>query len=148
MGFIIGSALNIFMWKDEQFGLTFLAPLNQLAHEQREQNGGRSRTEGPGSSRAQRFSWCGFVFINVYCWISVVSVFNLCLELFHFCHRPDPLAMTHLINESLPFLMFTAVLVTNSAFIKMPKAQPWHTLLVSARWLSLAIGTNSVVSFF
>lgn len=135
--FVLGSLVSIFLWRDEQFGLTFLSALNEFKTQPR-----------PGqAARPPRFSWRGFVFINIYCVISVVSVFNLCLEAFQYSHTPTWLHLTKVFNEFLPLAMVSFVLVVHSAAVKTPKAQPWRLLIMCARWLALFIGANSMLSF-
>jgi len=140
--FVMGSVAAIWLWRDEQFGLTFMSALNEF----------RSKSFSPTSGNRRRghpqFSWRGFAFINLYCIISVVSVFNVFLEVFNYSMFPSLFSLTRVINEVLPFLLVCAVLVVHSAVVETPKAQPWHLLIIGARWLALAIGANAMTSFY
>lgn len=150
LAYAVGSALYtidsiaaIWLWRDEQFGLTFLAALNEFKP--------RNRNNSPQSGAAAttpQFSGRGFLFINIYCLISVISTFNFCMQAFHFAQETDLFSFTRMVNEVLPLMIVSAVLVVHSAVVETPKAQPWHMLIMAARILALAIGANAVVSFY
>jgi len=131
--FTVDSIASIWMWRDEQFGLTFMSALNEFK---------------PRANPAPRFSGRGYIFINIYCLISVMSVFNFCLQTWNMVQTPDMFSITRLFNEVMPLMIVTAVLVVHSAVVETPKSQPWHMLIMAARYLALAIGANAVTSFY
>merc|ERR1712083_844574 len=70
--YVFSSVLRVFLWRDEQFGLTYLPAMNEVSRQPPEDEL-RSSANGHGRTKPPRFSWRGFVFINIYCIISVVS---------------------------------------------------------------------------
>lgn len=138
--YTVASSLSVILWKDEQFGLAYLAALNHMSGQD------RSRSFMAGSQQSGAFSVRGIVFIHIYCAVSVIAVMNFCLALNHFLSSPNLFTMTRAGNEFLPFVLLHLVLLMHSAVVKTPKTQPFHALVISLRCITvvimlLAIGT-------
>ncbi|CAE7235480.1 unnamed protein product [Symbiodinium necroappetens] len=131
------------MWKDEQFGLAYLAALNHMGGQARGSSFIHSNT--PPESRT--FSVRGIVFIHLYCIVSVVAVMNFCLALNHFMALPAVDTLARAGNEFLPFLWLHIVLLIHSAVVKTPKTQPFHAVLMAMRCVTVVIMVMAVATF-
>lgn len=137
--FALGSAVMILMWKDEQFGLTFLAVLN----------------EGPPSiltneeelHKAATFSKSGTIFIMIYCLAAALSVYCLFITLTlikdHHQTLKTAVSISNAFNAFLPCLFAHLMLALNSAVIKTPKMSPFKQLYIMARVLAIFMVVNS-----
>ncbi|CAJ1410696.1 unnamed protein product [Effrenium voratum] len=120
--YTIGASLSVILWKDEQFGLAYLAALNHISGQAR----GVSFMAANSPRESRAFSVRGIVFIHLYCMVSVVAVMNFCLALNHFIAMPNLFTLTRAGNEFLPFLLLHLVLLLHSAVVKTPRTQPFH----------------------
>eukprot|EP00913_Durusdinium_trenchii_P012063 g11331.t1 len=131
--FALGPPLSqVILWKDEQFGLAYLAALNHMSGQDRARS-------WIGGQQSGAFSVRGIVFIHLYCVVSVVAVMNFCLSLNHFLSSPNLFTMTRAAEEFLPFVLLHLVLLMHSAVVKTPKTQPFHALVMSLRFITVVI---------
>lgn len=140
--FFIGGVLSVLMWKDEQFGLTFMAGMNKYASASFIE-----RDEATSGAQSATFSVRGVIFILTYCIISALAVADFCLALNEFFLLPCFFTATHAFNQALPFLLLHMVLLLHSAVVKTPNVQPYHFLIIGMRYFSVIIGINAVISF-
>jgi len=135
------------MWKDEQFGLTFLAVLNKLGGP-----AGRpmiSRGDFQDNPQEARFSPCGVIFIHVYCLAGAFAVydFNLTLALVVKGKLHLLRAIQLAFNEFVPFIVCNMVLALTSAVVRMPKLAPYRQLFLGMRFVALLLLLNSCSTF-
>lgn len=136
--FAAGSAVMILMWKDEQFGLTFLAVLN---------DGPPSILSREEISKAATFSISGTIFIMIYCLAAAMSFYGLFISISLMRHKHHSLttaiALSNAFNAFLPCLFVHLMLALNSAVLKTPKMSPFKQLYIMARVLAIVMVLNS-----
>eukprot|EP00930_Biecheleria_cincta_P045748 TRINITY_DN31528_c0_g1_i1.p1 TRINITY_DN31528_c0_g1~~TRINITY_DN31528_c0_g1_i1.p1 ORF type:complete len:554 (-),score=73.66 TRINITY_DN31528_c0_g1_i1:35-1672(-) len=141
--FAAGSGIQIVMWKDEQFGLTFLAVLNHLGGPS-----GRPMVLTPGGNmqEEQTFSRTGTLFIMIHCFSSALSFYASAM-LMHSVKHNTNLTMVRWITMSIdaliPCILAHIMLVLNSAVIKTPTMAPFRQLYIGARVLAACMVLNS-----
>jgi len=137
--FALGSGVMIVMWKDEQFGLTFLAVLN----------------DGPPSiltnqkelEKAATFTPAGTVFIMMYCLAASLSFYHVTIALTAMTFREDvgqAIAFSNAFNAFMPCIFAHLMLALNSAVIKSPRHAPFRQLYFFARFMSVCMVVNSL----
>jgi len=135
--FILSSAVQIWMWKDEQFGLSFLAALNDY----------QNLSIVPRNDRS-RFSGRGVFFVWLYCYCGAVSAYNFTIEVKrHFSLssvRSDQMAF----NELLPFIFAHSMLLLSSAVVRVPPGRPYRQMYIGLRALSIALALNSTLTLW
>jgi len=142
--YMLSSSILIIMWKDEQFGLTFLAALNHLG-----KPGGLAALAGNAGEGQQptRFSIWGALFVHVYCWCGAMSMYNFNIELMRHFQRDTWRSFQYAFNEFLPCLFAHLMLALNSAVLRTPKVAPFRQLYISSRIVGLILMVNSTVTF-
>merc|ERR1719379_205256 len=136
------------MWRDEQFGLSFLSALNHFAkHKRPPMSPEDFSQQTPGDGNLAGFSVRGVLFLHFYCVVASLNVFNVCLQLHSLIEKPCLAHCINTFNEVLPFVLMHMVLLMHSAVVLTPKMQPYHVLVITTRWLALAIGANSCATF-
>lgn len=133
--YALGGAVMIVMWKDQQFGLTFLAALNNL---EKSKLGGSEVHD-----KATHFSLRSLLCLLIYVISASLSVCNFDLRLNEMMEKPTFITLTRLYNEALPFFILHMALVLMSAVIRMPKATPYHQLMIALRLLLLTVAANT-----
>eukprot|EP00434_Breviolum_minutum_P031633 symbB.v1.2.027968.t1/scaffold2912.1/size67362/1 len=137
--FALGSGVMILMWKDEQFGLTFLAVLN---------DGPPSILNREEVTKAATFSVSGTIFIMIYCLAAALSTYCLFISLTIMGERhrtwTTAVAISNAFNAFLPCLFAHLMLALNSAVIKTPKMSPFRQLYILARALAIFMVVNSL----
>jgi len=141
--FAFGSAAMIVMWKDEQFGLTFLAVLNNLGGP----NGRPIVRQGSMALKEETtFSWRGAIFIMIYCLAATLSVYNFNISI-HYLWIDSANSTTYIIERSinyvLPCIFAHMLLALNSAVVRTPTSSPFHQLYIACRWLAVLMVVNS-----
>lgn len=136
--YVAGAVMSLLMWRDELYGLTFLPVVNQFSNQHAHKHA------------TARFSFRGIVFLNVYCFVATLSLFNFCRELAFIFARPEQCLYlgSKALSELLPFLLLHMVLMFHSAVVQTPKAKPYHWLVIAMRWVFTLAGCNSALSFF
>lgn len=132
--FAVGSAVMIVMWKDEQFGLTFLAALNKLGGP----NGQPVVVHGAAVEEEPTFSLRGTIFIMVYCAAATMSVYNFNTEMAEIgaTRQIDGRrGFFRAFNALLPCIFAHLLLALNAGVIKTPKVAPFHQLYIGCRVL-------------
>lgn len=136
--FIVSSSIQIWMWKDEQFGLSFLAALNDY----------HSLSQRPRNDRKDSFSGRGAFFVWLYCYCGAVSAYNFTIEVArHFSLtrvRSDQMAF----NELLPFIFAHMMLLLTSAVVRVPPGRPYRQMYILLRLLSVALALNSTLTLW
>jgi len=136
--FAMGSGVQIVMWKDEQFGLTFLAVLND----------GRPKvlTSQRELEEASTFTPTGTIFIMIYCLASALSFYTVTIALTAVQLQAEvglALVISNAVNDFLPCLFAHIMLALNSAVIKSPKMSPFRQLYFAARIVAIIMVINS-----
>lgn len=143
MLFLLGSSLQIIMWKDEQFGLTFLAVLNQLGGP-----GGRpvlaGETEPP---KELGLTVRGTIMVHLYCLEGALSIYMFNVQFQQTLVYRDIENVRKAFNVLLPGIISHMLLILSSAVVVIPKARPYKQLFIMMRWVFLAMLANSVVMF-
>jgi len=143
--YTIGSAAQITMWKDEQFGLTSLAVLNHLGRP-------TGRLERDGNSVADKkkaFSSRSACFIMVYALTSTLSVYDFLMLVGSESWRLSGLLFVNRASAALmPCLFAQMLLALSSGFYRTPKTQPFHLLYILFRWLAMLMGLIAGVKMY
>lgn len=128
-----GSGFMIIMWKDEQFGLTFLSALNNL-----EGQNGRPIVHDHGTDEVQE-EHTGSIFVMVYCLAGAMSFYEFLLTLkgIDFSAESTMHAAVRTFNAFLPCVLSHLLLAVNSAAIKVPHHAPFRQLYIGCRFLAL-----------
>merc|ERR1719433_2354457 len=108
----------IVMWKDEQFGLTFLSALNKLDMVQR--GHGLEAIEAQ-AEEAPYFSARGIIFLLVYICIAVVTSYNFNLCLVETMIYRTPYKVKDTFFEAFTFLSMHLLMALLSAVVRTPK---------------------------
>lgn len=142
--FAMGSGIQIVMWKDEQFGLTFLAVLNNLGGP-----GGRPLVLTPGGKckEEQTFSRVGTIFIMLYCFSAALSFYATMLCMHSLKHNNSLTRLrwfTTSVDALIPCILAHIMLALNSAVVKTPTIAPFRQLYIGARWLAAGMILNSL----
>lgn len=169
LGFCVGAALyalngviSLLMWKDEQFGLTYIAQINKLkqisgdaatnsrgnhrkSQQLTTQSGVAQSDESTSSAAPQKqkrekheFSYRGILMVFFLSLFSVVSEVNFIVSFYNEGSTAEYIngAYSHILS----FVLFQMVLVLQSAVVRLPPDQPYRCLLISTRFLSLIMG--------
>jgi len=137
--YAVGGTVQVIMWKDEQFGLTFLAALNHVK---------KSGMECCMPQEVERrFSLRSLMFLLLYVTSAATSVFNFDMTMGKMIKEPRVFTVTRLFNQLLPFFLLHLALVLVSAVIRMPKSTPYHQLMIALRVLLLCVAVNTGASF-
>lgn len=137
MIFAIGAGTMIIMWKDEQFGLTFLSALNKLggAH-------GRPLLLRDGETvvrEPKTFSCRGAIFIIIYILAANVSTYDGLLSLAEV--TTENMSFTKAVSvpfySFLPCIFAHALLAINCAVVKVPADPPFRELYIFCRFLAV-----------
>jgi len=142
--YMLTSSLQIVMWKDEQFGLTFLAVLNNMA-----KPGGliENPVQGPADDdRHAHFSMWGALFVHICCFCGAASTYNFNVELARHFTLSDVRSLQLAFNEFLPCLFAHMMLLLTSAVMRTPKAAPFRQMYTLLRYLCVAITINSAMT--
>lgn len=139
--YVLASSIQIIMWKDEQFGLTFFVLMNRLGH-----------YHGPISEdnveQHSRFSLAGAVMVHVYCWCGAMSTYNFNIEMARFVHEESTYHnLQAALNEFLPCLFVHMMLALASAVTRTPKAAPFKQLYTCCRILGCILALTSTCTF-
>merc|ERR1712019_309728 len=126
-------------WKDEQFGLTFLAALNNL-------EGRQGQIDAEEKTLTNRAA----LFIMLYCFAAAISVYNFTMSMaeMHSSNKRTTYILERSFNALLPCLFAHTLLALNSAVIKTPKGAPFRQLYFLCRFfvvLMIVTGTDNFV---
>jgi len=137
--YAVGSGAMIIMWKDEQFGLTFLAVLNKLGGKN-----GRplTKTDDDDVAREENtFSWTAACFIIIYILAATLSIYDFLLAMADLSvEEPNWVtAMVLPFNALLPCIFTHGFLAVNCAVVKVPGESPFRELYVGCRVLAIVM---------
>lgn len=146
--YAVGSAAMIVMWKDEQFGLTFLSVLNQL--------GGKHgkplvvNEETQQAEEKQTFSCAAAWFIIIYIFGATFSTYNFLIVL---AALQDGGLGKHRIwlralNVFLPAVLCHMMMALTCAVIQPPKMSPFRQLYVLIRAIAVLSCIGSGIRLF
>jgi len=145
--FASGSAAMIIMWKDEQFGLTFLAVLNHLGGPN-----GRplvKKDDGEEAEEEKTLSFRGACFIMIYCVTGTISVYDFLIVFGARGWTKDGIRVAErAFNALLPFIFSHMMLALNAGVYKTPRMAPFHQLYIACRWLALIMAANSGIRVY
>jgi len=143
--YAVASSIQMKMWKDEQFGLTFLAGMNQLNHPGAVNIlvGGESESDTKAS-----FSTRGLVLVHIFTWCGAMSTYNVLVELARFFNHGTIRNFQFAFNEMLPCLFVHLMLLMSSAVLRVPKFAPFRQLFIFARALGILLAINSTCTFW
>jgi len=153
IGFCIVGALQLVMWKGGQFGLSLLAQLNKVAESrglhlaQREQDGAVGLPkEAVDDVRPKNFSARGLFFMAIYILGAALSLLNCC---FGGGRMVSEVRDASLSLESFTYaIVLHLVLLLHSAGIqRLPKEQPFRTIMISVRAVALVMIVNTILNF-
>jgi hypothetical protein len=141
--FALGAGTMIVMWKDEQFGLTFLAALNNLGGPNGKPLVMVEALEGEHAlgnvEEEPTFSVRGAIFIMLYCLAATVSTYNCLTGIVHgFNSKVSTTFVIELgFDAWLPCLFAHLMMILNSAVVRVPKFAPFHQLYIGSRVLAM-----------
>jgi len=133
----VGGAIMIIMWKDEQFGLTFVAALNNP------QEGSCIEVSRP-AAKERFFSLRSLFFLFLFVIAAATSVFNFAVTLEDLMMKRRLFTVVLLYNHLVPFLLLHLALVLCSAIVRMPKATPYHQLMIGLRIVMILVAAGQI----
>jgi len=143
--FSLGSGVMIIMWKDEQFGLTFLAVLNDLGG----LNGRPFVRRDSQRVEENTFSIRGASFIMIYCLTATVSIFDFLVVLWDRDPRmPYYYIVERAFNALLPCVFAHMMLALNAGVYKTPRLAPFHQLYIACRFIAVLMAMNSTARVY
>mmetsp|Transcript_33205 Transcript_33205/g.94420 ORF Transcript_33205/g.94420 Transcript_33205/m.94420 type:complete len:468 (-) Transcript_33205:187-1590(-) len=142
--YMVSSSIQIVMWKDEQFGLTFLAVLNNLESPGKLANLVNNPNTKDGDDAHASFSTLGAFFIHVYCICGAMSMYNFNIEVKRATEVNTWRSIQFALNEFLPCLFAHMMIALTSAVMRTPKLAPFRQLYRGARWTCLLLMFNSM----
>jgi len=129
--FALGSATMIIMWKDEQYGLTFLAVLNHLGDPD-----GSPTMAGESKDQPKTLSKTAAFFIMVYVMAAVASFYDFLITFANVHDLPLSLVFEGAFNALLPCIFAHLMLTLNSGIYRTPKVAPFHSLYIACRGIA------------
>jgi len=150
IAFVVGSGLMIVMWKDEQFGLTFIAALNNLGGENGRPVVLRATTDLETVEEEVTFSGRGAAFIMLYCLSATISAYNFMTSMARGTdtRMGQSYVVVRSFNCLLPCIFAHIMMGLNSAQVRAPKMAPFRQLYFACRFLALLMvvsGTTNLV---
>mmetsp|Transcript_9408 Transcript_9408/g.21392 ORF Transcript_9408/g.21392 Transcript_9408/m.21392 type:complete len:451 (-) Transcript_9408:95-1447(-) len=143
--YALGAFIMVVMWKDEQFGLTFLSALNKLEKVKR---GSSPSEQNVQDDNADHFSPRGVLFLIVYMCIGVVCSYNFNLCLNEAVLNPSFHLIKDVFFEAFTWLVMHLLIALLSAVVRTPKMEPYHSLFILTRLGSIPLGMISCLSFW
>jgi len=144
--FAVAASITIKMWKDEQFGLTFLTGINAHQHP-----GGVNVQVGGDSENDRRrstFSTMGVIFVHIFSWCGAMSTYNVLVELARYLEKGTFRDFQYAFNEMMPCLFVHIMLAVYSAVLRTPKLSPFRQLFTLSRVLGVILAINSSITFW
>jgi len=144
--YLLGAGVMIIMWKDEQFGLTFLAVLNKLGGPTAKPvlNNGH----GDDVEEDHALSFMTAVFVMIYIITGSLSVYDFMISINDLWSSPDPSRIVERsFNAFLPCIFAYVMLALTSGVYKTPEVAPFHQLYIGCRYLAIAMCINSAARF-
>eukprot|EP00931_Biecheleriopsis_adriatica_P086128 TRINITY_DN6084_c0_g1_i2.p1 TRINITY_DN6084_c0_g1~~TRINITY_DN6084_c0_g1_i2.p1 ORF type:complete len:547 (+),score=100.33 TRINITY_DN6084_c0_g1_i2:177-1643(+) len=145
VGFLLGSSVMLIMWRDEQYGLTFLAVINKLGGPH-----GKPLVEDAEKDEPQEqvsFSIAGIFFIHVYCLCGAASTYNFMVELVDAFDIGTVRRYQLAFNELLPCIFCHMTIALRSAVVRTPQAEPYFSLFAMMRIVAVLMTLSSVWTF-
>lgn len=144
--YALGSAFLIYMWKDEQFGLTFLAVLNNLGGPD-----GHLLVMPEDSKKSEESEQLNMpsrrtaLFIMVYATLGVVSFYDVCITLANVPGLRMGVVIANALNCFWPCIFAHFMLVLNSGVYRTPKLSPFRWLYLACRYVAVLMLLNQSV---
>lgn len=149
--FAIASAVMIIMWKDEQFGLTFLAVLNELGGPARKAKAGAKEgaagAEEEAAGGARSLSTRAAIFVMIYVATGVASVYNFLILLANVDQLNFGKTVELAFNALLPCVFAHFMLALTVSVSETPTMAPFHQLYIACRYLTVLMLANSTARF-
>lgn len=131
--YMVASSIQIELWKAEEFGLTFLAVLNNVKR--------------IGMHKSS-FSVRGLAFVHMCCVLGALATYNAMIELSTFSKTDGSYRSLQLaFNEFVPALFAHLMLLLTSAVLRPPKSSPFRQLYLLVREVCVLLLFNSLYTF-
>mmetsp|Transcript_27564 Transcript_27564/g.79864 ORF Transcript_27564/g.79864 Transcript_27564/m.79864 type:complete len:148 (-) Transcript_27564:317-760(-) len=132
------------MWKDEQFGLSFMSFLNYLGDPTKL----ATIANGDADESQSRISFTGAIFIHVYCVCGAASIYNFNIRLKQYFTDPMWSNLQEAFDDFLPALVAHLMLAVTSAVLRTPRVAPFKQLYKIGRYGCLILMLNSMAELF
>jgi len=144
--FLIGGSIQLIMWRDEQFGLTYLGVFNKLGG-----NNGQPLVAKETDDKVQEstsFTWSSLFFIHIFCIAAALSCYDFNLALGDYLEDRKLTRLHRLFNELVPMIILHMEIALRSAVVRTPQFAPYHQLFIAMRVVSVLLLFDSTVGFF
>merc|ERR1712228_478194 len=132
--YLLGGSLHLVLWRDNQFGLTYLSVINKPG----EGSGkiAESTEAGGAAPEHSRFSSAGFVFLFLFSLASAVCCYNFNMRLGEFVSDPSGTSMHKTLAALLPAVFFQIEIALYVAMVRTPNVSPLRQLCIVMRVLA------------
>ncbi|CAK0846304.1 unnamed protein product [Prorocentrum cordatum] len=143
--FVLGGSIQLVLWRDEQFGLTYMGVINKLGG-----SSGRplvsSGADGAVSEEVS-FSCTGLFFIHLFSVAAAISCYDFNMRLVDLMQHPSMEYFHRAVCDLTPAVILHMEIALRSAVVRTPPGAPYRQLFVLMRIVATFLVVNSGVSF-
>jgi len=144
--FVLGGSIQLVLWRDEQFGLTYMGVINRLGG-----HSGRplvpSGTDDDTVREELGFSCAGLFFMHLFSVAAAISCYDFNMRLVDCMHTPSLDNFHRVIDEITPAIILHMEIALRSAVVRTPPGAPYRQLFVIMRIVATLLVVNSGISF-
>jgi len=143
--FVLGGSLQLVLWRDEQFGLTYMAVMNKLGGH----TGRPIVSTGPDDKAHEQdgFSLVGLFFIHFFSLTAAVSCYDFNMAVADFVFNPGLGNLHRAIADLAPAIVLHMEIALQSAVVRTPRSAPYRQIFVLMRIVATVLAFDSVIAF-
>jgi hypothetical protein len=143
--FVLGGSIQLILWRDEQFGLTYMGVINKLGG-----HSGRPLVSNGTDDTVREhvsFSKWGIFFIHLFSVAAAVSCYDFNMRLVDFMKNPSLEYLHIAIADLVPAIILHMEIALRSAVVRTPPGAPYRQLFVMMRIVATFLVVHSGISF-
>jgi hypothetical protein len=143
--FVLGGSIQLVLWRDEQFGLTYMGVINKLGG-----HSGRPLVSNGADdtvSEQVSFSCAGLFFIHLFSVAAAVSCYDFNMRLVDLMLNPSLEYLHRAVGDLIPAIVLHMEIALRSAVVRTPPGAPYRQLFVLMRIVATLLVVNSGISF-
>jgi len=143
--FVLGGSIQLVLWRDEQFGLTYMGVINRLGG-----HSGRPLVSKGADDTVREelgFSIAGLFFIHLFSVAAAISCYDFNIVLLDCMHTPIWENFHRVVEEITPAIVLHMEIALRSAVVRTPPGAPYRQLFVTMRIVATLLAMNSGISF-